>query len=141
MICFECIAKEATGYLSGHETGYAAGYNRGYAEGHDSGYTLGLRNNSDTRRIAKACKAAYKHGLEQCAAGPWQPMETIEELEKLPREVDILIRTSSGAIYVAYICNGKWYVSPEEDWRVDYSDVVAWAQINTPEEDETDERI
>ena len=88
---------------------------------------------SGKRRMAKACREAYQHGLEQCAAGPWQPMETAPRTKE-----EILLQLKDGRIIMTsydtfFRCYRDRRVRPPQ--IISNEKIIAWARINTQEEE------
>lgn len=70
-----------------------------------------------------------KAGRAECAAGPWQPVETA------PIDESIIVRTSEGRV-----CFATYKIDDEGQdywsfWQHINEKIIAWARINTQEED------
>lgn len=102
-------------------------YNAGYNNGYDVGQCKCWDINAEGAFLEVVTEL-----LSQCAAGPWQPMSTLPEGEKILVKVKL-----HGAfhVFVAKRHVNSWEYFPEDNisYLSMYGDIVAWAALNTQE--------
>ena len=75
----------------------------------------------------------HEAGERNCAAGPWQPMSTVPQGQK------ILVKVKLHGVFHVFVAKrhaSSWEYFPEDNisYLSMYGDIVAWAAINTQEE-------
>ena len=97
---------------------YNAGYNNGYDVGQCKCWDINAEG---------AFLEVITELLSQCAAGPWQPMDTTPELE------DVLIKVKYGdeiKVMIACRYENHWMHDYDQDRMQDDGKITAWAALN-----------